>query len=109
MSRLVSGLERDGLTGRSPHPTDGRAVVIHATETGRRVLEQARERRVAELVRMLDGVPDDERELLGRAAEIVERVSRFPPSAPDAYAAATAERRWSGLTDDSSGSGGASG
>ncbi len=109
MSRLVSGLENDGLAARSPHPTDGRAVVVEATEAGRRVLERGRQRRVAELASLLDELPDEERNLLGRAAGIVERVSRFPPSASDAYAAATAERRWSGLTDDSSGSGGASG
>ena len=109
MSRLVSGLEKDGLAARSPHPTDGRAVVIRATEAGRRVLEQGRARRVAELTKLLDDVSREDRDLLGRAAEIVEQISRFPPSAPDAYAAATAERRWSGLTDDSSGSGGTSG
>jgi DNA-binding MarR family transcriptional regulator len=109
MSRLVSGLERDGLATRSPHPTDGRGVVVEATETGQRVLEQGRRRRVAELAHLLDEVSADDRAVLARAAEIVERVSRFPPSASDAYAAATAERRWSGLADDSSGSGGASG
>ncbi len=34
---------------------------------------------------------------------------RLPPSARSAYAGATAERRWSGLSDDSTGSGGTSG
>jgi hypothetical protein len=37
------------------------------------------------------------------------RVSALPPSARSAYAGTTAERRWSGLSDDSTGSGGTSG
>ena len=109
MSRLVSGLERDGLASRSSHPTDGRSVVVEATEAGRRALELGRERRVAELAGLLETLPPEELELLDRASDLVELVSGLPTSAADAYAAATAERRWSGLTDDSSGSGGTSG
>lgn len=109
MSRLVSGLERDGLAVRSPHPSDGRSVVVGATDTGRRALELGRERRVTELEGLLDALSVEELDLLDRAADLVERVSRLPTSAPDAYAAATAERRWSGLSDDSTGSGGTSG
>ena len=36
-------------------------------------------------------------------------ISTLPPSARGAYAGTTAERRWSGLSDDSTGSGGTSG
>jgi DNA-binding MarR family transcriptional regulator len=109
MSRLVTALERKGLVAREAHATDRRAVVVRATAEGRRVLERGRERRVAELVGLLRELRPAERELLRSAAEIVERLSALPPSAAGAYAAATAERRWSGLSDDSSGSGGTSG
>ena len=89
---------------------DGRSVFVEATDKGRRALELGRERRVTERGRrLLDALSVEELDLLDRATEIVERVSRLPTSAPDTYAAATAERRWSGLADDSSGSGGASG
>ena len=50
-----------------------------------------------------------ELERLDDAARIVERISTLPPSARSAYAGITAERRWSGLSDDSTGSGGTSG
>ncbi len=109
MSRLLSGLERDGLVLREPSSRDGRSVVAHATPAGRRVLEEGRHRRVGEVLDLLTGLSSDELRILGSAAELIERVSAFSPSAGDVYAPATAERRWSGLADDSSGSGGASG
>ena len=109
MSRLVGALEREGLATRERHAEDGRAVVVRATEQGRALLLRGRERRVAELVGLLDSASPDELELLAAAAELVERISARPPSARLAYAGATAERRWSDLSDDSSGSGGTSG
>ena len=53
---------------------DARAVRLRATPKGRRVLVQGRERRVAELVELLEGVSADELRTLGTAAEIMERV-----------------------------------
>jgi DNA-binding MarR family transcriptional regulator len=109
MSRLVSALVRDGLAVREPHADDGRAVVVAASPAGREILERGRERRIAELTQLLAGLTGDELEMLDAAARTVERVSALPPSARSAYAGATAERRWSGLSDDSTGSGGTSG
>ena len=109
MSRLMSALERDGLVQRAPHAEDRRAVVIAATPEGRTILERGRTRRIAELVGLLDGLAPGDLEVLGAASRLVEQISALPPSARSAYAGATAERRWSGLTDDSSGSGGTSG
>jgi len=109
MSKLVRGLERDGLAAREAHEQDGRAVVVRASSEGRRILEQGRARRVTELVRMLEGLSPADLDLLGSAASIIERLSGLPPSVGSAYAGATAERRWSGLSDDSTGSGGTSG
>jgi DNA-binding MarR family transcriptional regulator len=74
MSRLVSGLERDGFVVREADEGDARAVRLRATPKGRRVLVQGRERRVAELVALLAGVSAAELETLGEAAEIMERV-----------------------------------
>jgi DNA-binding MarR family transcriptional regulator len=109
MSRLVTALVRDGLAVREPHAEDGRAVVVAASPAGRVLLEQGRARRIAELARLLDGLTDRELATLDDAARTVERISTFPPSARSTYAGATAERRWSGLSDDSTGSGGTSG
>jgi DNA-binding MarR family transcriptional regulator len=109
MSRLVSALERDGLVVREPHAEDGRAVVVAASAKGREILERGRERRISELAALLDGLSSNELETLAASSRIIERVSALPPSARSAYAGSTAERRWSGLSDDSTGSGGTSG
>jgi DNA-binding MarR family transcriptional regulator len=108
-SRLVGALERDGLARRERHADDGRAVVVHATAKGRRILERGRERRIAELVGLLEALAPADLEVLETAAQLVEQISTLPPSARSAYADPTAERRWSGLSDDSTGSGGTSG
>ena len=78
MSRLVSGLERDGYVVREPHEQDARSVRVRATAEGRRVLVQGRERRVAELVGLLE------------------------QTSPAELADAWAERRrsWSAFSDD---------
>jgi DNA-binding MarR family transcriptional regulator len=108
MSKLVSGLEREGLVMREAHEHDGRAVVVRATDAGRLTLERGRDRRVEELVRLLDGLGSEDLAVLASAATIIEAAT-LSPSARNAYAGTTAERRWSGLSDDSTGSGGTSG
>jgi DNA-binding MarR family transcriptional regulator len=109
MTRLVQALERDGLIVREAHEADARAVRLRATPSGREILERGRACRVAELAQLLERLEPDELRALGQAAETVERLLGRPPSATSAYAAHTAERRWSDLSDDSSGSGGTSG
>ncbi len=74
MSRLLSGLERDGFVVREADEGDARAVRVRATANGTRVLQQGRERRVAELVDLLEGLSSEELRTLGSAAEIMERV-----------------------------------
>lgn len=74
MSRLVSGLEREGFVVREADEGDARAVRVRATPKGRRVLVRGRERRVAELVELLDGVSSEDLRTLGEAAEVMERI-----------------------------------
>jgi len=77
MSGIVNGLERDGLVRRRPHGRDRRAVNIEATAAGRRLLGRARTRRIEHVASRLDDLPDEDLELLRRAAELVdERFSR---------------------------------
>jgi DNA-binding MarR family transcriptional regulator len=73
MSRLVTGLERDGFVVREADAGDARAVRVRATAKGRRVLIQGRERRVAELAALLDDLPSSDLRTLGDAAEIMEQ------------------------------------
>lgn len=72
MTRLVSGLEAEGLVRREASVEDRRVVVVHATAEGQRRLRQGRERRVAELAELMAGLGPHEIETLERAAALVE-------------------------------------
>src|SRR5919202_4019972 len=71
MTRIVDGLVRDGLVVKQPGG-DRRTVVLTATARGRRLLQRARERRIAVLADRLRELPPDELALLVRAAELME-------------------------------------
>jgi DNA-binding MarR family transcriptional regulator len=86
MTRLVDGLEGDGLVVRRDDPTDGRAIRIRATAKGAKLLMNARAQRVAALTARVADLSADDQDLLGRAAEVMERLSlpATRPSAPRA-------------------------
>jgi DNA-binding MarR family transcriptional regulator len=81
MSGIVNGLEGEGLVRRRPHGTDRRAVSIDATPAGRRVLERARSRRIEHVAARLADLSNEELDLLGRAAELVDERFSVPPPA----------------------------
>ncbi|MDP2479543.1 MAG: MarR family transcriptional regulator [Candidatus Palauibacterales bacterium] len=76
MSRLARALEEAGLVRREADPGDGRRVLLWATRAGERLLLEGRQRRVEELVEILDSLGEMEWRALGRAAEILEGVLR---------------------------------
>ncbi|QKW33784.1 MarR family transcriptional regulator [Actinomadura sp. NAK00032] len=76
MTRVIAHLEERGLVARRPHPTDGRQVVLNATEAGASLLADERRRKEAWLARRLEELTDEERETLRRAAPIIDRLSR---------------------------------
>jgi len=76
MTRLVDGLERDGLVVRERDPDDGRSVLVRATAEGSRVLRRGRGRRVDALAEGLRRLSERDLVTLGRAAELMERVAR---------------------------------
>jgi DNA-binding MarR family transcriptional regulator len=76
MTRLVDGLEREGLVTRESDLADRRTVRVRATKDGRRVLIEGRGRRVAALAAGLRRLPDRDVATLRRAAELLERVAR---------------------------------
>jgi DNA-binding MarR family transcriptional regulator len=76
MTRLVDGLEREGLVTRESDTADGRAVRVRATADGRRVLSEGRGRRVAALAAGLRRLSDRDVATLRRAAELLERLAR---------------------------------
>ena len=75
MTRIVDGLVHDGLVRKRPGG-DRRTTVISATPRGRRLLQRARERRIAVLAERLEELGADELALLDHAAELMETASR---------------------------------
>jgi len=78
ITRLIVGMERDGLVRREPDRRDGRIVWLHPTAAGARLLHAGRRRRVAALEADLASLTTAERDTLADAADILERVLRRP-------------------------------
>ena len=76
MTKIVAKLEARGLVQRSPHPTDGRQVVLAATAKGRELLRQIERARDEWLTQRLAELTAAERDVLQRAAELLRRVAR---------------------------------
>ncbi|GAB3169362.1 DNA-binding MarR family transcriptional regulator [Micromonospora palomenae] len=76
MTKIVAKLEERGLVQRTPHPTDGRQVILAATEGGLAVLEQFERARNEWLASRLAALTEDERDTLRRAAEILQQLAR---------------------------------
>jgi len=76
LTKIVAKLEERGLVQRTPHPTDGRQVILAATGSGRAVILEHRRARDEWLARQLAALTPEERETLGKAAEILGRIGR---------------------------------
>ncbi|MFI6130160.1 MarR family winged helix-turn-helix transcriptional regulator [Micromonospora sp. NPDC051141] len=76
MTKIVAKLEERGLVQRTPHPTDGRQVILAATEGGRAVLDQFERARNEWLAGRLAALTEEERDTLRRAAEILQGIAR---------------------------------
>jgi DNA-binding MarR family transcriptional regulator len=74
MSRVVAALEREGLVRRVPDAKDARRAHLHATPAGRKLLEKARGRRVAELADWLAGLSAAEQQQVTAAVDVLERM-----------------------------------
>jgi DNA-binding MarR family transcriptional regulator len=81
MTGIVRALEQAGLVRRDADDRDGRIVRVHATAKGRRVLECARERRIARLAERLSVLDQDELTEVLRAAGLVDAALLRPSSA----------------------------
>ena len=76
MTRTVKALEETGYLTRTPHPTDGRQVVLALTAAGEQMLKEDRRQREAWLAQRLRDLSAEDRELLLRAAEVLDRLGR---------------------------------
>jgi DNA-binding MarR family transcriptional regulator len=76
MTKIVGKLEERGLVVRTPHPTDGRQVILSATAKGREMYGQFEDARNEWLATQLAALTPDERDTLARAARILQQVAR---------------------------------
>ena len=76
LTKIVAKLEERGLVQRSPHPTDGRQVILAASEAGRAVVAEHRRTRDEWLAKQLTTLTPEEREVLTKATEILGRIGR---------------------------------
>ncbi|MFF0143960.1 DNA-binding MarR family transcriptional regulator [Amycolatopsis sulphurea] len=75
MTRVIAALEAKGFVERRPHPTDGRQAIVELSEGGLAYVREAISVREAWLDRQLAELGADEREVLARAAEIIDRMA----------------------------------
>jgi DNA-binding MarR family transcriptional regulator len=74
MTRIVAGLEEQGLLARETDLEDRRVSRVSITAQGRKLLERIRRRKTAFLAARLDRFTPEERDVIARAAELLERM-----------------------------------
>ena len=75
MTRVVVALEAMGLVTRTPHPTDGRQVVIELTPAAEQLLDQEARAREAWLTGHLEDLTPEEQTVLREAAVIIDKLA----------------------------------
>ena len=75
LTRVVVALESRGLVTRTPHPTDGRQVVIDLTPAAEELLGQEVRAREAWLCGGLQQLSAEERTVLREAAAIMDKLA----------------------------------
>ena len=76
MTRTVACLVELGLVSREAHVSDGRQVVVQLTPHGEKLLADERRRRDAWLARRLRELDPADREVLRRAAAVLDGLAR---------------------------------
>jgi DNA-binding MarR family transcriptional regulator len=75
MTRVIAALEEFGYVSRRPHPSDGRQAIVEITEEGSTHIQADISVREAWLDKRLAALTRDERDVLSRAAEIIDRMA----------------------------------
>jgi DNA-binding MarR family transcriptional regulator len=71
MTRVVASLADMGFVDRTPHPVDGRQVLVSVSEAGAELVRAARRARQEWLAERLATLDDDKREILRCAADLM--------------------------------------
>jgi DNA-binding MarR family transcriptional regulator len=75
MTRIVASLEQQGHVRRTTDPIDGRALVVAATASGRKLVLSGREARITELRKRLTALSDEDRLALEAAVPVLEALT----------------------------------
>ncbi len=75
MTRIVSNMEEAGLVVRRPHETDKRQIVVDLTQAAHDLLLANRRRRDEWLQTKLKKLTPEERDILRKAAPVLERLA----------------------------------
>jgi DNA-binding MarR family transcriptional regulator len=75
MTRVIAALEEYGFATRRPHPTDGRQAIVELSEAGLGYINEEVSAREAWLDKRLAELTPEERGVLSRAAEIIDRMA----------------------------------
>jgi len=75
MTRTVTALEAAGLARRTPHPDDGRQLLVVLTDAGATHVLETRRRRDAWLAGQLAALGPDDRATLARAAALLQEIA----------------------------------
>ena len=75
MTRIAASLEAAGLATRTDHPTDGRQVLLAVTDAAVALLREDRRRRDAWLAQRLRELDPADRDVLRRAAQVLDRLA----------------------------------
>lgn len=76
MTRVLAGLQERQLIERTPHASDGRQHVVTLTKDARELLREDRRRREAWLAQKLAELTPAQRDVLRRAATIIDGIAR---------------------------------
>lgn len=76
MTRTVNAMESAGLVHRVKHPSDSRSVLVVITDEGRRALQEALGNRDTWMARHLDGLADEDLDVLARAADLLAGIGQ---------------------------------
>ena len=75
MTRIVAALEDEQLVEREVDPSDRRISRLHITAAARRLLDKNRSRKTAYLASRMRTLSDEDREVLARAAALLEKMT----------------------------------
>lgn len=71
MTRVIASLAEEGLVDRTPHPVDGRQVLVAVSESGAELVKAARRARQEWLAERLVTLDSEQRGILRNAADLM--------------------------------------